>query len=337
MYSNKNNENILPFRTSRGNTNKHGMSHIGEIVHGVGEKRDRGTLDAFLHRRLQRNAQYREEEPAINPFDNAISDDEKKHFCPHCKQQVSASSPGYLRLPYPKKPIPCPMCYPVYKAKRDRFISTRYIKAMVDMGKFPNMQNIPVKKQDLRLQSYPINGDQSAKPMFEAFVKGRIKELVVVGSPGRGKTGLAIGAAQALTEQDVQVLVLPMTDYINLLLENNSHDGPNGYNKDVPKFNNHIKDIAKLVEVLIIDDMGVERSTESGNTVRETQELIECRHDNNLRTLITSNLTMDGLAEHWHLNKGDRTGFQDSDRLVSRIQSWYKFYTMDGPDLRYTR
>lgn len=309
---------VIPFTQRKNKDSSSGFVRAGSVL-GNANKAD---FQAFLARAKQRNAR-RREEGYVNPFNNDYSTSPKNYTCPTCLHEVNPDSPGYLgydqRL---KRPIPCPECYPIYKARRDRRTSDALIETLVTLNKFPNRFNIPSGKLSLKLETYPETGDMDALRLFEQFITGRIRELFVSGEPGTGKTGLAIGAAQELIDQGVQVLFLPMTDYINLLLENNTSD-----------FDNNIKTIAMLVDTLIIDDMGVERSNESGFTVRETQELIDKRHDENKRTLITSNLTLDGLAEHWHLQKGDRTGFQDAKRLISRMQPW-KWHKMTGPDLR---
>lgn len=123
------------------------------------------------------------------------------------------------------------------------------------------------------------------------------RSLVLHGPYGTGKTGLAgaIGA-QLLANGEVRKVQLAA---VPRLLDRvrgtfNRHDRSDETEADVME---ELFD----VECLILDDVGAERATDWATEKLFT--LINHRHDEELRTIITSNLDPEGLAEHL----GERT------------------------------
>lgn len=227
------------------------------------------------------------------------------------------------------KAVPCSACTPLSNRGIYRRKAAKLIQQLVQDCKLLNAQNLPEDAGGLTLDRYPKQGDKKALAIVKRFVSGGFKELFLTSDVGRGKSGLAIAAAHEMTKQGEQVLYMPMKLYIELVQENFNKDEAG---RQVP--NNHIKDVCKLVDVLIIDDLGTERVTDSGFVVEETQELVEARHAAGLRTLITTNYTLEGLASYWYMPRYERMGFQPGARLVSRIGGWYEKHTFSGPDLR---
>lgn len=247
----------------------------------------------------------------------------KTWTCKHCGFDTDGvDNYGYFKDPYTRKAVPCPECSPAVIAARARRQTDEKIKHLVRNLKLANMQNIPEEGALFTLGNYPAHADQIAKALVQNFVKGIIKELYLSGDPGRGKSGLAISAAKELANMGEQVLFLPMVTYIDLLNEDRDFN-----NQD----KSHIEDIARLVDILILDDMGMERATET--SVEKTGKLVNDRHAAGKRTLITSNFRIEDLNVCWRLAKYDGV-FQPSIRIVSRLAGFYQEHKMTGTDLR---
>lgn len=248
-----------------------------------------------------------------------------EYTCEHCGQSVSESGNyhGWFRGP-DGQPVECPVCSkPVIRARNRRKADT-YLRALVHDGALLDTVNLPVDAHLCSLAKYP--GKQEYIGLIQEFIDGDATELFFTGLTGRGKTGLAISAVHEIWKQRKQVLFMPMERYLDLLKEN-FRDGAQP---------NHIKQILTSVEYLVIDDIGagVLSEASTGFAVKETQDLIEARHAAGLHTLITSNLTVDGLGAYWYMAKYERAGFQPSARIVSRLKGWYRVVEIKGNDLR---
>lgn len=244
-------------------------------------------------------------------------------ICATCRMETDGKTyHGYRRSPRGKIEA-CPECSPVVKRLNRRKNIDKYISEMVRNGKFCNGQNLSIEAPRLTLDRYPALGDQTAKTSVQDFINGDFNEILLTGSVGRGKTGLAIAAVNELQSTGIQVLFLPINHYIKLLQESFRSE-----------YESHVRDIANGVEVLVADDLGTERITESGFSVEELQSLIDERHSRGLRTLITTNMSIPGLTAYWYMERYAKTGFQPGERLASRLEGWYKLVNVAGPDLR---
>jgi DNA replication protein DnaC len=257
--------------------------------------------------------------PQIQPRPNDI------YECEYCKKPVSVQQNfhGWFRNPDGRAEA-CPKCSkPVIRARNRRKVHTQ-LKALVHNGTLLDMQNLPDNADAYSLAEYP--GKKQYVEVVQRFVDGNTQELFLTGKTGRGKSGLSISAVHALHLQGKLVLFMAMEQYLDLLRENM---GPGAQQ-------NHIKSIMTSVDVAIIDDMGagVLSDNSTGFAVKETQDLVEARHTAGLQTLISSNLTVDGLGGYWYLAKYERAGFQPSDRIVSRLKGWYRIVEIVGSDLR---
>ena len=205
--------------------------------------------------------------------------------------------------------MPCPLCSPAILRRQARANADKDIKALAQNFIFANMVNLPYDPE-LSFELYPAIADQRAKALALSFTSGDTRELLLSGPPGRGKSGLAKSAVYALQEQGVQVVWLPVAGYMTLCK----------WDMDEKKMETNIRQIAKRVEVLVLDDLGVEGATEY--TIRELIELLEYRHENGLRTFITSNYTIKMLAVYWKIDK--YAGIPGpGDRLLDRVRGWY--------------
>lgn len=288
-----------------------------EIVSGMASS-GTAALKARLKQKAQENYSKLAEEYRV-PDTLRV----KTWTCPKCKFDTDGvENHGYTRNPYSRQAEPCTVCSPPVIANKARRILDRKIKELVPFT-FPNMENIPDDGDLFSLDAYPKHADQTARKIVEMFLENKIKEVFLWGEPGRGKTGLAISAAKALSIQGEQVLFIPDVMYLDMLRADSDF---NNHEKS------HIREIVHGVNNLFIDDMGMEAATRK--SVEETGALINARHASGKRTFITSNMSLDGLAACWFLPEYERTGFQPAARIISRMRGYYRKYQIAGPDLR---
>jgi DNA replication protein DnaC len=256
------------------------------------------------------------------------------HKCPDCGYMVNQTDThGYKRSErehsYDVKEMPCPTCSPAVKRFQNAKKARKYVQDLVHEHIFTDVCNLPDDADGWTFNEFEyLNGaDTNARDKMLQFVDGDIKNIFEHGDTGVCKTGLAVAALHELKARGVDCLMLPMKQYLDLLRE---ESGKSKRGEPV----SHIKQIARGVEVLLIDDLGVERITETGFAVEETQGLIEDRHSMGLRTIITSNMSLKGLKAYWRMDKYKEYGFQPGDRIVSRIAGWYKVVEVTGVDQR---
>lgn len=142
--------------------------------------------------------------------------------------------------------------------------------------------------------------------------------LVLSGPPGTGKSHLAKAAAVKLAERGYGVVFTTMAGILDDLKA--SFDGDDRAESRASA--------AFLAHVLVLDDLGEERSTDW--TAAEVRKLLHARYERRALTLITSNEDLAGLAER----QGDPHG-----RLVSRLGDVdvCAFVRLEGEDYRQRR
>ncbi len=154
---------------------------------------------------------------------------------------------------------------------------------------------------------YHLTGDNEG-PLQQAlfFVQGIHPGLYICGDVGTGKTALACAVVNELHRQRMQVRFVRVSDLLKDVVQN---DGDSAYRKlaDVP--------------VLCLDDIGAQKGSDYARQV--LLQLYDARTDRGRRTVWTSNLSLDELAE-----------FMGDPRMSSRIAGNAKVVRMDGEDYR---
>jgi len=128
--------------------------------------------------------------------------------------------------------------------------------------------------------------------------KQKNRGLLLWGNVGRGKTYFATATANALIDKGISV---KMTSFPRIL------DDLTGFS-----VKNRTEYIERLIryDLLIIDDLGVERKTDFGQEI--VYNVIDQRILSNKPLIITTNLTLDQLK-----NPSDVTGARIYDRVLS--------------------
>ena len=144
--------------------------------------------------------------------------------------------------------------------------------------------------RDKSLHAYTFDHDNGSNPVMEkarAYVSNWKKALrnniglLLFGDVGTGKSFFAGCIANALLDQDVPVLMTSFPTILNQLI--------GVYPEERVDFINSLNDY----DLLIIDDLGVERSTEFA--MEQMFEVIDRRYRSGKPMIITTNLTLEQL------------------------------------------
>lgn len=151
------------------------------------------------------------------------------------------------------------------------------------------------------------------------YAVGRPRGLYLYGQVGAGKTGLAWGIVRCLCEHGVAALIVHWRDLLALRRRGISSNG-NG-----PTEGERLLARARRASVLALDDLGAERPT--GFALEELATLVEARYQAALPTIVTSNLSPEGLVRRM----GDRLV---GERVVSRLLEGAIRVRFAGPNRR---
>lgn len=175
-------------------------------------------------------------------------------------------------------------------------------------------EGVPYEFQAVTLASYnDREGQQTALRKAKEFCAANEgRDLFLTGGVGAGKTRLAAAIANVMHQRRkmVQFARVP------LLLHQLQPGRDNGA----------LETRLMSVSVLVLDDLGSERDQATDYTRRTLLMLYEARHDARLRTVFTSNKSIQEIAE-----------MQDDDRLASRIAGRADVVKLTTPDQRLLR
>ena len=157
---------------------------------------------------------------------------------------------------------------------------------------FDRMQRLNILKslcfEDHTLYSWTFEKDNGKNPVMKVardYVSkwsdfaSKNAGLVLWGDVGTGKTFFAACIANALVEQNVSV---KMTNFSTIL---NDLFAESDKNKYLDRLNDH--------NLIIIDDLGIERDTEYA--LEQVYNIIDTRYKSGKPLIITTNLTLDEL------------------------------------------
>ncbi len=209
------------------------------------------------------------------------------------------------------RPIPCDVCKLVLRRRMERqFRSAKIPNRFYDCT-FESFPSTPQSAAALAQIHYWFDPDieDDDESQWGPWVAWRKQGLFIYGPFGTGKSGLAIAGLRLWDDVKLFVKVPMLLDEIRAT-----------YGERSEHRESELLDTVNNVPLLVLDDIGAERPTE---WVREKLfTIIDHRHDENLDTVFTSNLSIEELAEHI----GERT--------VWRIVEMCAVVKLDGPNLR---
>ena len=219
-------------------------------------------------------------------------------------------SDGYLKLEQKKKESECPLCHGAggfwifNKHSQDTW---KPCKCYYDRMKERKLAfaNIPVKYKDDTFDTYRTDiykahaAMEKLKELCRAYVDGFDgidKGLYIYGeTKGSGKTKMVCTIGNELMKRNHDVKFATMGTILSKIKDT--------YNKESEYTEDRLKDQLKTVEVLIIDDLGMESQTKWVNDT--VYDIINYRYNDKKKTIYTSNVSLKDMDY--------------DDRIVSRI------------------
>lgn len=179
-------------------------------------------------------------------------------------------------------------------------------------------EDVPAEFQLATLANYkPMAGNRVGMGAATAFVEG-VKDLVIWGGVGAGKTRLACSVLNTCFAKDRSGWFVRVPLMLRKLQPTVDAD----LQVDLGRFEDRL-----MREPLVcFDDLGAERDKASDYTRRTILMIAEARHDKGLRTIWTSNKSLDEIAR-----------MNDDDRLSSRLAGWSDVVELTCGDQRLHR
>ena len=253
-----------------------------------------------------------EHEPELEHLMSTTSAPERIELCGHCHRQ-----PRVL-VTWQSHTIDTGLCEKCGADESSRMDAAHRDRRDAYLRRF--LLDIGPRYERYTFETFPASDPTRAEALTrvrdaalnDVFVEHR--NLVVFGDVGAGKTGLAIAAARSLIEEGMAARFFVVRDWLDLIRA--SFDEPN-----------NAEQIAKTAGLLVLDDLGAERTTEFA--LEKLLGLIDHRYKHLRPTIVTSNFEPGELVEH--LDERDpRVGR----RIVSRMMDDAIPIRLEASDLR---
>ena len=157
----------------------------------------------------------------------------------------------------------------------------QYLKAQLERSIFKYFSNIDLMTDPdynhMAFHNYKPNHDSQRKALerLQGFKPGRDSVLLHGEGGGRGKTHLALSVAREGRKQGMSALALKTQDLLDRLKAS--------YDKKRYEDENDINSILRRVDILVLDDIGVERATEWA--IAKFYKAIDYRYDHHRTTI----------------------------------------------------
>ncbi len=203
-----------------------------------------------------------------------------------------------------------------------QLLLTENIKAsglgnIIEHQSFENF-DLDIFKSDKALYAKMSDNISIAKKYAENLGKSdyNIKNILLAGYTGTGKTHISTAIAKRLIERGFEVIYESIH---NIVTEFETDKFRNGYISEEPKSQKYLE-----CEVLVIDDLGTEFPTQFGTSC--IYNILNTRQNRGLATIVSTNYPIPDLSKRY------------DDRIYSRLVSpSYCILQFSGSDYRATR
>lgn len=245
--------------------------------------------------------------------------DTAAHICPHCGKVVPKQTYTILGREVTVQPI-C-KCEAEADDRQKREMEIRERKSEIE-SRYSSLTSSP-KYRGCTFDNYEISPDnreayQAARAFTTAWPDS--KDLLIYGNPGNGKSHLAAAIGNALLADDVIVVFAAYVDLLEAIKA--TYNGGDGSEAA-------ILDAICRADLLILDDLGVERPSEY--TLDVLFRITERRGRNFRRTVYTTNYSPPELV----IRYGKAVGKVEAQRVIGRIIEGAQVVKNDGEDRRF--
>lgn len=188
------------------------------------------------------------------------------------------------------KQSPCPLCLAEQKAQAaKRAAEQKNAQILANLGKY----GIPKRHRHCRVHTYQASlpAQKALKAEVAAYAQAMIsgslkRNLVLLGNCGTGKTHLACAVGMAALTAGKTVLFATASEIIRRV---------QAAHKSATETEWALMSQLARLDLLIIDELGVQYATESANRI--ITEIVNARYENELPTIFISNLSVAAFAD----------------------------------------
>ena len=245
--------------------------------------------------------------------------DEAEHICPYCGKIVPKQTYTILGREVTVQPV-C-KCESDEDDRRKREMEIRERKSEIE-GKYSALKSSP-KYRRCSFDNFEVTpANKAAHEAASAFVATwpMSQDLLIYGNPGNGKSHLAAAIGNALAADDVIVVFAAYVDLLESIKA--TYNGGDGSEAA-------ILDAICRADLLILDDLGVERPSEY--TLDVLFRITERRGRNFRRTVYTTNYSPPELVVRYD----KAVGKVEAQRVIGRIIEGAQVVKNGGEDRRF--
>ena len=236
--------------------------------------------------------------------------------CEYCGRELTPIALEYLYANFSPDNIEYERCtckkaqeYWKEKDKKDYEITKRkHFREVIN--KVYKQNYIGLKFQNLNFENFNSNSENGlAIAIAKDYVNKNITSantngLIIMGESGVGKTHLAASIANKLIENDKIVLMGRLTTLLDMIKETF---------RDNTKSENELIELYSNVDVIIIDDLGTEKTSQWA--LEKLYTIIQNRNENGLPIIITTRFDKQGLIERFSQSQDE----QLVDAIISKL------------------
>jgi DNA replication protein DnaC len=136
-------------------------------------------------------------------------------------------------------------------------------------------------------------------------MKDEGKGITFVGPNGVGKTHLACAMMAAAGDAGYRIECIELSSYVDMYMESfrlNARINKFGYDEDGQQsyqLDERLRYVERRSQFLLLDDLGRETESRSGWSNHQVFNLLRYRHNRNMSTIVTTNLSFPELDEQY--------------------------------------